>query len=92
MSQSKTYSRRADAATAVDPDELSGEIADAPCMRCSRSEPCGLLPAPGLELVVELEVDEMTAVIDLVRAGPAIGRDPGPAARAFLCQAAARNL
>lgn len=60
-------------------------------MRCSRSEPCGLLPAPGLE-VVELGVDEMTAVIDLVRAGLAVGRGAGPAARAFLGQAAARNL
>ncbi|MCA4725325.1 hypothetical protein [Mycolicibacterium fortuitum] len=75
MSQSKTYSRRADAATAVDPDDLSGD-SRRPGMRCSRSEPCGLLPAPGLEVVVELGVDEMTAVIDLVRAGPAIGRDP----------------
>ncbi|WP_302476362.1 hypothetical protein [Mycolicibacterium fortuitum] len=42
--------------------------------------------------MVELGVDEMTAVIDLVRAGLAVGRGAGPAARAFLGQAAARNL
>ncbi|MEX3655848.1 phosphoenolpyruvate carboxylase [Mycolicibacterium fortuitum] len=42
--------------------------------------------------MVELGVDEMTAVIDLVRAGLAVGRGAGPAARALMSQAAARNL
>lgn len=91
MSQSKTYSRRADAGTAVDPDELSGGITGAPACVAHVLSPAGSCPPLGLE-AGELGVDEMTAVIDLVRAGPAIGRDPGPAARAFLGQAAARNL